>query len=261
MFNNIIAKVTNTKTEENIKKDFKKLANYVIQAKGPQRTINGFAADMKTDSEYLTLVANAKINSYPHITFLKLIADNSEGRVSLKDLTLACGYSNYSNNDMEQIKNIEVRRGEFCYVSLGDVIDSEYGGNRMCLVIQNDVGNHFSSTTLIIPLTSRKRSKLPTHVEVGANCGLPQESIVSCEQIRCVSKRRLIQNGIIQKVSECSPEIMLLVEVAMLKAQGVINLKMNEQDAVQHLMNMNRQKTYQFDNNRNYNTGRQVALA
>jgi len=251
----------NTNTEENTKKDFKKLANYVIHAKG-HRTINGFAADMKTDSEYLTLVVNARINSYPDIKFLKTIADNSDGRVSLKDLTLACGYSNYTNNDMEQIKNIEVRRGTFCYVSLGDVIDSEYGGNRLCLVIQNDVGNHFSSTSIILPLTSRKRSKLPTHVEVGPkNCGLPQESIISCEQIRCVSKRRLSQNGIVQKVSECPSEIMLLVEVAMLKAQGVIHLKMNEQEAVQYLMNMNKQKTYQYQNNYNRSASQQVAFA
>jgi len=233
----------------------------VILAKGQQRTINGFAADMKTDSNYLTLVVNAKINSYPDLKFLKNVADNSDGRVSFKDLTLACGYSNYTNNDMEQIKNIEVRRGQFCYVGMGDVIDSEYGGNRMCLIIQNDVGNHFSSTTLIIPLTSRKRNQLPTHVNVGKNCGLPQESIVSCEQVRCVSKRRLLQNGIVQKVSECPPEVMLKIEVALLKSQGVIHLKMDEQEAIQYLMNMNKQKTYQFNQGQNYNTGRQVAFA
>jgi len=260
MFNKLFAKSTNT--EENIRKDFKKLASYVIHAKGQHRTINGFAADMKTDSEYLALIATAKINSYPQIDFLKLISDNSQGRVTLTELTLACGYSNYANNDMEQIKNINVRRGEFCYANFGDqVIDSEYGGYRMVLIIQNDVGNHFSSTSIVLPLTSRRKTKLPTHVEVGVkNCGLPQESIVSCEQIRCVSKRRLIQKGIVQKVSECPPEVMLKVEVALLKAQGVIHLKMNEQEAVQYLMNMNKQKTYQPQNN--YASARpQVAFA
>jgi len=257
MFNKLMKKVT---TEENAKKDFKKLANYVMTAKG-HRTTNGFAADCKTNADYLANILNAKINSYPDIKFLKIIADTSEGRVSLKDLTLACGYSNYVNNDMEQIKNIEVRRGTFCYVGLGDVIDSEYGGNRLCLVIQNDVGNHFSSTSIILPLTSRKsKAKLPTHVEA-KNCGLPQESIISCEQIRCVSKRRLSQNGIVQKVSECPSEIMLLVEVAMLKAQGVIHLKMNEQEAVQYLMNMNKQKTFQYQNNYNRSASQHVAFA
>ena len=164
---------------------------------------------------------------------------------------------------MEQIKNINVRRGWFCYVNLGQVLDSEYGGNRMCLIIQNDVGNHFSSTSIILPLTSRKsKAKLPTHVEVGPkNCGIPQESIISCEQIRCVSKRRLIQNGIVQKVSECSPEVMLSVEVAMLKAQGVIHLKMNEQEAIQYLTNMNKQMAYQHQNNYTQKTSQRVAFA
>jgi len=259
MFNKLFAK--STTSEENVKKDFKKLANYVLHAKGQNRTINGFAADMKTDSEYLTLIATAKINSYPQIDFLKIIANHSQGRVSLQELTMACGYSNYTNNDMEQIKSIEVRRGWFCYVNLGDAMDSEYGGNRMCLIVQNDVGNHFSSTSIILPLTSRRKTQLPTHVQVGIkNCGLPQESIVSCEQIRCVSKRRLIQRGIVQKVSECPPDVMLKVEVALLKAQGVIHLKMNEQEAIQHLMNMNTQKTFQYQNNY-ASAGQQVAYA
>ncbi|HEY8890868.1 MAG TPA: type II toxin-antitoxin system PemK/MazF family toxin [Clostridium sp.] len=250
-----------TKTEENVKKDFKKLANYVIRAKGQERTVNGFAADMKTSGEYLALVVNAKITSYPTIPYLKLISDNSEGRVSLKDLTMACGYSNYSNNDMEQIKNLQVKRGEFCYVNLGEVLDSEQGGVRVCLVVQNNVGNHFSSTTLIIPLTSRSRKPQPTHVSVGSDCGLPQESIICCEQIRCVSKRRLSQNGVIQKIAECSPEILKKVNIAMLKSQGVIDIRMNEQDAIEYLDNMNTQKTYQYENNHNRSVSPQLVFA
>jgi len=259
MLNTLAKKII---TEENVKKDFKKLANYVIKAKGNDRSIKGFTADCKVDCEYMENVIKGKINCYPDLSFLRTVSDNSEGRVSLKDLTMACGYSNYTNNDMEKIKNIEVRRGCFCYVTLGDVMDSEYGGNRMCLVIQNDIGNHFSSTSIIIPLTSRRsKAKLPTHVEVGANCGLPQESIVSCEQVRCVSKRRLTQNGIVQKVSQCPPNIMLKIEVALLKSQGVIDLRMNEQEAINYLTNMNKQKIFQFDNNRNQNTVRQSVFA
>jgi len=260
MFEKFIGKKEIITTEENIKKDFKKLATYVTLAKGP-RTINGFAADCKTNADYLADIIRVKINSYPQVQFLKIIADNSQGRVSLKDLKLSCGYSLYENNDMEQIKNIEVRRGSFCYVNLGEALDSEYGGHRVCLIIQNDVGNHFSSTTLIIPLTSRKRTQLPTHVSVGSNCGLTQDSIISCEQVRCVSKRRLLQNGVIQKISDCSPEMMLKVEVALLKSQGVIHLKMNEQEAIHHLTNMNRQKTFQYQNNYTQNASRQVSYA
>jgi len=260
MFNKLMKKAT---TEENTKKDFKKLANYVMVAKG-HRTTNGFAADCKTNADYLANILNAKINSYPDIKFLKIIADTSEGRVSLKDLTLACGYSNYANNDMEQIKNIEVRRGWFCYTNFGDqVIDSEYGGYRISLIVQNDVGNHFSSTSIAIPLSSRRtKAELPTHVKITAlESGLPNDSIISCEQVRCISKRRFVQQGVIQKVSECSPSIMLRVEVALLKAQGVINLKMDEQEAIKYLKNMNTIKSYMPRNNYAQSVKPQVAFA
>lgn len=262
MFNTPIKK---TITEENSKKDFKKLSNYVNLAKG-YRTINNFAADCRTNADYLELVINAKISSYPTIPFLKLIADNSEGRVTLKELTLACGYSNYANNDMEQIKNIYVRRGWFAYANFGDrAMDSEIGGHRLVLIIQNDTGNKFSSNTMVIPITSRKKKNMPTHVMVGSDCGLQFDSTISCELTSTISKRRLIQNGIVQKIADCPAHIMKMVEVALLKAQGVIDLRMDEQEAIDLLVNMNTNmnttRTYQYENNYTRNAMSQVACA
>jgi mRNA interferase MazF len=246
---------------ENQEKDFKKLAIYVAKAKG-YRTINGFAADCQTNADYLADVINSRINSYPTIKFLQLIADNSESRVSLKDLKLACGYSLYENNDMEQIKNIHVRRGWFCYANFGDnCLDSEYGGYRMVLVIQNDVGNRHSSTTLVCPLTSRNKVSQPTHVLVGKDCGLQYDSIISTEQTRCITKRRLTQNGIVQKVSECSQEIMRRVEIALLKAEGVISLHVNEEEAIALLVNLNKTQSYKYENNFNYRSRPQTVFA
>lgn len=227
---------------ENQEKDLKKLSIYVTRAKG-YRTINGFAADCRTNADYLADVINARINSYPTIQFLKLIADNSEERVSLKDLKLACGYSLYENNDMEQIKNIQANRGGFYYANLGDkCIDSEYGGYRLVLVIQNNMGNLKSSTTIIIPVTSRKtKSKMPTHVHVGLDCGLQQDSIISCEQTRCISKRRLSE-----KISECPKHILQKVDVALGKATGTIDLNVSESDAIEALFNLNKNKVVKF---------------
>jgi mRNA interferase MazF len=258
MFNKFITK--KTITEENTKKDFKKLANYVLYAKG-HRTINGFSADCKTNPNYLADIINGKINSYPTVQFLKIIAENSEGRVSLKELTMACGYSNYENNDIREIINIHVRRGWFAYANFGESLDSEYGGYRVVLVVQNDIGNSRSSTTIVLPVTSRRtKSKMPTHVEVSSKeSGLPKDSIISCEQIRCISKRRLIQRGYVQKISEASLSVMERVEIAMGKAQGSIKLHVDEQEAIQALYNLNNVKQYQYETN--YNTGGQLACA
>jgi len=267
MFNKLIGKTKILKSDENVKKDFKKLANYVNYAKGQNRSIGMFVADCRggVSVEYLEMIIKAKITSYPDIATLKLISDNSEGRVSLKELTLACGYSNYSNNDMEQIKNLYVRRGFICYANYGDrAIDSEVGGRRLVLVIQNDVGNMRSSNTKVLAITSRKKPSMPTHVFLNKEFGLQYDSIICCELTDTLSKRRLIsRNGVIEKIAECPRHIMQKVEVALAKADGLIGLHVSEQEAIEALMNLNngKQKTYEYENSYSHNTNRQVACA
>lgn len=252
-----------SKTEENQKKDFRKLAKYVIHAKGQHRTINGFSADLHIGADYLADIINARITSYPTIQFLKLIADYSEGRVTLKELTLACGYSNYANNDLEQIKNLQVRRGWICYANYADrAWDSEVSGRRLVLVIQNNVGNMHSSNTKVLAITSRRKPSMPTHVFISKDHGIPYDSIISCELADTLTKRRLISNrGIIEKIAECPRHIMERVEVALAKADGTIGLHVSEQDAIEALINLNskNQQIHQYQNN--YNINKQVAYA
>ena len=57
-----------------------------------------------------------------------------------------------------------IRRGDLFYADLNPVVGSEQGGIRPVLVIQNDVGNHFSPTVVAAAITSRKaKNSLPTH--------------------------------------------------------------------------------------------------
>ena len=59
------------------------------------------------------------------------------------------------------------------------------------LVIQNDVGNKFSPTTIVAAITSKQnKAKLPTHIEITEGV-FEKDSIVLLEQIRTVDKRRL----------------------------------------------------------------------
>lgn len=46
---------------------------------------------------------------------------------------------------------IEIERGEVYYVNFRSILGSEQGGNRPCVVIQNDIGNIHSGTTIIAP--------------------------------------------------------------------------------------------------------------
>ena len=267
MFNKLFAKSTNTtKTEVNTKKDFKKLANLIMIAKGTHRTINNFGADCKIEGGYIELIIREKINVYPNIQTLNVFANNSEGRVSLQDLKIACGYSLYANNDLEQIKNIRARRGDFCFADFGDKgIDSEVGGPRMVLVVQNNKGNACSSNSIVIAMTTRSKAKMPTHVFASSKeCNIPQDSIICCELPNTISKRRLIgRNGVFQKVAECPTSLMLKVEIALMKSEGILELHVSEEEAIETLKNLNkvrpvRQTMYQ---NNYTSAGQQVAFA
>lgn len=61
------------------------------------------------------------------------------------------------------------------------------------LIIQNDVGNHFSPTVIAASITSRKRKhRLPTHVFLPISTeGLRSDSIVLLEQVRAIDRSRL----------------------------------------------------------------------
>lgn len=57
----------------------------------------------------------------------------------------------------------EIKRGDLYYADLRPIIGSEQGGVRPVLIIQNDVGNHFSPTVIAASITSRQRKhRLPT---------------------------------------------------------------------------------------------------
>lgn len=74
----------------------------------------------------------------------------------------------------------KVLRGQMYYANLDPVIGSEQGGTRPVLVIQNDVGNCFSPTLIVAPITTRvKRANQPTHIGIPPLYGLPQSSTES----------------------------------------------------------------------------------
>lgn len=103
-----------------------------------------------------------------------------------------------------------ISRGDLLYADLSPVIGSEQGGVRPVLIVQNDVGNKFSPTTIVAAITSVKnKTNLPTHVKVGdKNCGLPKESVILLEQVRTIDKKRLkdkigrLPDDLLKKIDE-----------------------------------------------------------
>ncbi len=98
----------------------------------------------------------------------------------------------------------EIKRGDIYYANFGNCIGSEHTGRKLCLIIQNDIGNFYSPTTIIAMISSKiKKNKIPTHVNLGKNFGLVKESICLCEQIRTIDKVRLGEY-----IGSCSSEMM-----------------------------------------------------
>ena len=86
----------------------------------------------------------------------------------------------------------QIKKGQIYWADLSPVIGSEQGGLRPVLIIQNDVGNKYSPTTIIAIITTRNtKAKLPTQYWLNTSCGLPQKSMIECEQIRTIDKKRL----------------------------------------------------------------------
>lgn len=78
----------------------------------------------------------------------------------------------------------KVKRGEIYYADLNPVTGSEQGEVRPVLIVQNDVGNAHSPTTIIVPLTARNKGRLPTHVKISRTGRLRSDSIALVEQPR-----------------------------------------------------------------------------
>jgi len=110
---------------------------------------------------------------------------------------------------------MDISRGDIIYVDLEPRIGSETGKRRPCLVIQNNVINKHAPTTVIVVITSKRRlehkKKYPTHVWIDKGVGnLKTDSIIQCEQIRTIDKRRIIN-----KIGHLDDDFMQKVEEAV----------------------------------------------
>lgn len=86
----------------------------------------------------------------------------------------------------------DFHRGEVYYADLEPVQGHEQGGIRPVLIIQNDTGNYYSPTIIVIAVTrkTRKKPSQPTHVVLDDAEGLAPSLFMS-EVIRTIDKRRV----------------------------------------------------------------------
>lgn len=99
--------------------------------------------------------------------------------------------------------NQRVYRGEVYFASFAHTTGAEIFGSHPVVIVQNDIGNYYSSTIIGVVLTSsNKKERMPTHVileEPGSPCN---GSMAMAEQIFTIDKQRL--RGYVGRLSESS---------------------------------------------------------
>ncbi len=131
-----------------------------------------------------------------------------------------CGANAQSS---EKITDKHCVRGEIYLANLEPVVGCEQGGIRPVVILQNNVGNKHSPTTIAAPITTKRvPNSLPIHVFVFAiRSGLPQDSCVLLEQIRVLDKSRLTE-----KIGKVNAVTMDYIDAALKISVG-LNSKYN----------------------------------
>ncbi len=109
-----------------------------------------------------------------------------------------------------------IKRGDVFYADLDPIIGSEQGGIRPVLVVQNNVGNKYSPTVVVLPISSAKKTQMLTHIRICSSKMLQKNSVIFAEQIRTIDRNRL-QNY----VGSLVLEIMERINEAMKISTGV----------------------------------------
>ena len=101
------------------------------------------------------------------------------------------------------------KQGDIFFANLGSDNNNKFqlNGIRPIVIIQNDVANKYSPTTIVAPITSQTNiANIPTRVFISQECGLKKDGVILLEQIRVIDKKILVEkvghlnNSIMEKV-------------------------------------------------------------
>jgi mRNA interferase MazF len=110
-----------------------------------------------------------------------------------------------------------VQRGEVWLAALNPTRGSEQGGIRPVIIFQNDTISQFTTTVIIIPLTTNlHRASLPTGLLIPSEeGGLDRNSVALCHQLRVIDRTRLQR-----KLGDLNPETLMTLEGKVLLTLG-----------------------------------------
>ena len=90
---------------------------------------------------------------------------------------------------------LKIEMFDVIQVDLGESFGSEQGGIRPAVIVQNNKGNKYSPTVLVVPMTKEiKKINMPTHNIVYKTKinGLDSDSMLLGEQTTAIDKKRIL---------------------------------------------------------------------
>lgn len=109
-----------------------------------------------------------------------------------------------------------IKRGDIVFADLPGSEEHIQGSFRPWLVVQNDKGNYYSQTTIVVPITTKHKKPLPTHVKF--TWGSVSGTILT-EQIRVIDQCDLMNGS--KFVENLPVQIMSHVDRALAVAVGI----------------------------------------
>ncbi len=105
-----------------------------------------------------------------------------------------------------------MKRGDIYFADLNPVVGSEIAKQRPVLIVSNNANNRAASTVTVVPLTSQVSRVYPFEVLLTtADSGLPKTSKAQMQQIRTISKQRMVGG----RVGHLEPGPMQAVDAAL----------------------------------------------
>ena len=133
----------------------------------------------------------------------------------------------------------DVRRGQIYDVDLGKTNGNVQGGRRPCIVCQNNTGNKYSPTVIIVPLSSQiqKANKQPTHVTIYPDSynGLSCESFTLAEQVKTINKNELGDYIGYVRDKELMDKIDKSIKISLGVDEEVKNVIIRKLDTIEYL--------------------------
>lgn len=93
------------------------------------------------------------------------------------------------------------QRGQIHWVRLAPTVGAEVQKTRSCLIVQNDIMNHYGLLTIVIPFRpGSKQAPYAVNVKASPTNGLDKDRFLDVGQLRAIDGQRVLgQVGVLEE--------------------------------------------------------------